>query len=151
MERGLEILRDTGVSAGLSWHYVFVSEVYLDLGDKENARTCIEEALELAKKNNQKSAEGISLALLGKILGKADISRSSKAEEYILQGIKMSDELKLKPWTSRGNLYLGELYADTGQKEKALETLKETEAAFQEMGMDYWLRRTQEVLERVES
>ncbi len=40
--------------------------------------------------------------------------------------------------------------ADIGQKEKALETLKKAEAAFQEIGMDYWLRRTQEVLERVQ-
>jgi len=37
-----------------------------------------------------------------------------------------------------------------GQREKAPEYLKKVEAAFQEIGMDYWLRRTQEVLERVE-
>jgi hypothetical protein len=29
--------------------------------------------------------------------------------------------------------------------------MKKTEAAFQEMGMGYWLLRTQEVLERVEA
>jgi hypothetical protein len=44
---------------------------------------------------------------------------------------------------------LGELYADTGQKEKALEHLKKAEERFQEMGMDYWLAKTQEVLERL--
>ena len=60
------------------------------------------------------------------------------------------DEMKLKPWSARGYLYLGELCADTGQKEKALETLKKAEGMFQEMGMDYYLRRTQEVLERVQ-
>ena len=60
------------------------------------------------------------------------------------------DELKLKPWTTQGYLHLGELYADRGQSEKALETLKKAEDAFQEMGMDCWLRRTQEVLERVQ-
>jgi len=37
-----------------------------------------------------------------------------------------------------GYLFLGELYADRGQGEKA-----------QEMGMDYWLARTQEVLGRL--
>ena len=42
------------------------------------------------------------------------------------------------------------IYADTGRKEKALESLKEAETAFREMGMDYWLRRTQEVLKRLE-
>ena len=35
-----------------------------------------------------------------------------------------------------------------GQREKALENLKKAKGMFQEMGMDYWLRRTQEVLER---
>ena len=35
-------------------------------------------------------------------------------------------------------------------RDKALETLKKAEAAFQEMGMDYWLRRAHEVLEMVE-
>ena len=66
-----------------------------------------------------------------------------------MQGITILEELKLKPWSYRGFLYLGELYADTGQREKALENLKKAEAAFQAMGMDYWLRRTEEVLERV--
>jgi len=37
-----------------------------------------------------------------------------------------------------------------GQKEKVIKTLKEAEAAFQEMEMDYWLRKTQEVLVRVQ-
>ena len=37
-----------------------------------------------------------------------------------------------------------------GQREKALENLKKAKGMFQEMGMDYWLRRTQEVLERVQ-
>ena len=44
---------------------------------------------------------------------------------------------------------LARVYADAGQTEKALETLKEAESAFQEMGMDHWLRRTQALLERI--
>jgi hypothetical protein len=39
------------------------------------------------------------------------------------------------------------MYADTGQKDKALETLRTADKLFQEMGMDYWLAKTQEVLE----
>jgi hypothetical protein len=59
------------------------------------------------------------------------------------------DEMKIKPWVSQGYLYLGELYADTGKREKALENLKKAEAMFQEMGMDYWLARTKKLLEMV--
>ena len=36
-----------------------------------------------------------------------------------------------------------------GHKDEALETLTKAQEMFQEMGMDYWLRRTQEALERL--
>jgi tetratricopeptide (TPR) repeat protein len=85
------------------------------------------------------------------ILGKEDISQSDKAQEYILEGIKILEERKIRPYSSRGYLYLGELYADMGQREKALETLKKAESAFRKMGMDYWLRRTQSALEKLEA
>ncbi len=41
---------------------------------------------------------------------------------------------------------MGELYTDSGQKEKALENLTKAEAEFKDMGMDYWLGKTREVL-----
>jgi hypothetical protein len=38
---------------------------------------------------------------------------------------------------------------DGGEKEKALENLKAAKGMFQEMGMDYRLERTREMLERL--
>jgi len=149
MKKGLEIRRDAGFSR-LSLHYWLLSMFHLDLGDLENAQTYMEEALELSQKKNEKHFEGMSRATLGRILGKADRSQYDEAEEYVLQGINILEELKLKPGYVQGYLFLGELYADTGQREKALENLKKAEGMFQEMGMDYWLRRTQEVLSRLQ-
>ena len=60
------------------------------------------------------------------------------------------DERKVKACSSMRQLFLAELYADTGQREKAFETLNQAEGMMHEMGMDYWQRSTQEVLERVE-
>ena len=60
------------------------------------------------------------------------------------------DELKLRPFAWQSHLYLGELYADNGQTEKAPETPKKAEAEFKDMGIDCWLRKTQEVLAMVE-
>ncbi len=71
------------------------------------------------------------------------------AEEYIMKGIKQLDNLKYKPFVSRSYFYLGELYADMGQKEKALGSLRKAEQLFQEMGMDYYLAKTQEVLRKL--
>ena len=76
-------------------------------------------------------------------------SQLHKTEEYILKGMKILEELETKPAYAGGYLNRGELYADAGQKEKALENLKKAEAMYQEMGMDYWLARTKKLLEMV--
>jgi tetratricopeptide (TPR) repeat protein len=149
IEKGLKIQNDQGISYYRSLQYWLLSEVYFASGDLKNAQSCIEEALKLSQKNKEKHIEGISWELLGRISGKADISHGVKAEGYILKGIKILEELRVKPWASQGYLFLGELYADTGQKEKALEHLKKAEDMFQEMGVDYWLTKTQEVLGRL--
>jgi len=90
--------------------------------------------------------EGASWTWLGRILGKTDPSQSEKAKECTVKGIKILEEMGIKPWYSEGYLCLGELYADIGKREKALENLKKAEGMFQEMGMDYWLARTQEII-----
>jgi len=46
------------------------------------------------------------------------------------------------PSFSRGFFYLGELFANTNRREKAIESLKKAEVEFTDMGMDYWKGRT---------
>ena len=48
-----------------------------------------------------------------------------------------------------GYYYLGELYTHIGKQDKAMENLKKAEEMFRDMGMDYWLTRTQEILDRL--
>jgi tetratricopeptide (TPR) repeat protein len=134
----------------MSLNHYGLGMVCLDCGDLEGARMHIEESLEFCRKGGERAQEGRSTVALGRVIGRADPAQSAEAEERILQGIRMLEEIKLRPWLAESYLFLGELYADTGQMEKALEALKKAEAEFSEMGMDYWLRRTQEVLERVE-
>jgi len=116
--------------------------------DLKNAQNCIEEAVRLSQNDNTRLWEGYSLMWLGRILGKAEAS-TGDGEEYILQGIKICNELQLKPFSAQGYLFLGELYTETGQKEKALENLKKAEGMFQVVGMDYWLTKTQEIQDRL--
>ncbi|MBW1854235.1 MAG: hypothetical protein JRJ00_06085, partial [Deltaproteobacteria bacterium] len=56
---------------------------------------------------------------------------------------------KLKPCSAQGYLFLGELYTETGQKEKSLENLKKAEGMFKEMGMDYWLTKMHVIQDRL--
>jgi tetratricopeptide (TPR) repeat protein len=145
VEKGLKIQRDAGFEYLLSIYPLILSDICFRLGDPKNALNFANEALSLSQKNSDKHLEALSWAFLGYILGRTETAQIHKAEDYILQGMKILHELKFKPWNARGQLILGEVYANAGEKEKALENLKKAEAMFHEMGMDYWLAVTRKV------
>jgi class 3 adenylate cyclase len=144
-EKGIKMQRDAGIEFFLSYQHLALGVTHLQLGDPEKARGSVEEALRLSQKNNEKYWEALSWIFLGRILGRTETPQIRKAEECILQGMRLSDELKTQPTSAQGHLFLGELYAHGGQKEKALENLAKAETMFQEMGMDYWLAVTRKI------
>jgi class 3 adenylate cyclase/tetratricopeptide (TPR) repeat protein len=146
MEKGLKLHLDTGISYNLSLHYWLLSMVSMELNEMEKAQEYAVEALRFAQKNNELYYVGLSMIVLGRIQAQVNISQSERAEESILKGIKILDELKVKIYHSVGDLWLGELYGNTNRREKALEALKTAEGVFLETGMDYWLAKTQVVL-----
>jgi tetratricopeptide (TPR) repeat protein len=124
LEKALKTQMDTGILFGLSWYHWHLSLVHFDLGNLSEAKVHAEQALNLAQTTHNKWLEGVSWTQLGRIIGRTDKSQIDKAEEHILQGMKILNELKTKPLYAEGYMFLGELYADAGQKEKALENLK---------------------------
>ena len=84
---------------------------------------------------------------MGRILVKTDPNQYGRAEESILKGMNILQELRLSPYCSQGYLCLGEFYADTGQKDNAIEILRKAEGMFREMEMYYWLAKTDEILQ----
>ena len=148
MEKGLKIQIDAGVPYDLGVFYAFAGMVDLDCGDLKKAQYRAEEAVKISQKNHQ-HGEGLAWFLLGRTLAKADPPQTDKAEESFLKGIKIYEESKIKTCSVLGYFFLGEMYANTGKKDRALENLKKAERMFQEMGMDYWLAKTQEILGRL--
>jgi tetratricopeptide (TPR) repeat protein len=130
----------------LSAACLFRGRAYLEMESYVAARTSLDEALRLSRANQERWFEGLSLIYLGATMGKLDIINTRKAEEHIQQGIFVHEERKHRPSAAVGYLHLGELYADAGRRQEALETLKKARGMFQEMGMDYWLARTEKAL-----
>jgi class 3 adenylate cyclase/tetratricopeptide (TPR) repeat protein len=144
-EKGLTMQRDAGIEWGLSNTQTYLGDTHFQRGDLENARALVEESLKFSQKNNEKYWEATAWILLGHILGRTEASDIRRAEECILQGMKIADELKAKPAYAQGHLFLGEFHAHAGWKEKALEHLRQAEAMFQDMGMNYWLAEARKV------
>jgi len=142
IKEAIKILEEKGRTWGMWLLYYALGAVYYDSGDLINAHKCALKALELSLTDNLLPGEGKSKILMGRILGKMDPSSKEKAEESILKGMKICEHLKARPHLFQGHLFLGELFTDTGRKEKALENLASAENGFKEMDMDYWLART---------
>ena len=144
-EKGLAVQRDAGAEFLLCMHHLLLGDTHLRRGDLENARISLEDAVRLSQKQNEKYWGALSLLFLGRVMGRTDPPDLRKAEECIVQGMSLAEEMKTRPFSAQGHLFLGELYARVGQKGKALESLTKAETMFQEMGMDYWLAETRKI------
>jgi tetratricopeptide (TPR) repeat protein len=149
LERSLKIYMDSDRQDNLAMIYNYLSLINIDFKQLSDAQAYVEKALELAIANGEKSNEACSRIIFGILIGKKDPILYPKAKDSILLGLETLKKLKLKPAYAKHNLDLGEFYADSGQKKKALNILKRAESMFKEMGMDYYLEKTQLVLNKL--
>jgi len=149
MEKGFHMDCDLGLSFILPWHYSFLSWVHTELGELAKARSCAENAVELAQNQQMRMIEGLAWVSLGRALGRMEKSQFAEAEECIVRGMNMLDECKARLYYDRGCLFLGELYADAGETEKARKYLEKARDMYQEIGVDYYLAKAQSMLERL--
>ena len=148
-QRGYKIHSDIKTPVLISWYFILFGCIYYSTDELENSRKNFEEAIKLSQKNSEKVSEGFAWIYLGRTLGKTRSLQKDNAERCIRRGIEILTNLKYKPLYSQGHLFLGELYFNSSQREKALKYLKRAEVNFKEMEMDYWLDKTQEVLSKV--
>lgn len=145
-KKGLKLKRESGLEFFTSLIHWVLSQIELDIGNNRGAKSHAEMALKLSQMHNERYFEGLALVSLGRIYGNSDPTQFDEATEQILKGIEIFEELKHKPFFSQGYFYLGELCTNTGRKERALENLTKAEGLFQEMGMDFWLAKTKDVM-----
>ena len=151
LEKALEINQAAGLSGTTPCYYSNLGEMYFESGDLDGALNCAEKALDLVQKAPHGFFDGYVRAYSGSVLGRVDRGRFEEAEECVLQGMRILDNVKAKSFYAYGWLYLGELYADAGQKQKALSTLIKARGMFEQMGiMGYWLARTEKALEKLQ-
>ena len=149
IEAGIKALNDLGILYHMSRLYFVLGMVHFASGNLSGARMNMEKAISLSQNCDEKHFEAISKIWLGRILGREKGSEFDKVAKDIYEGIKVLSELRLRPFSAQGYLFLAEHFADRGQRKKAVHNLNRAKKMFQEMGMDYWLTKTQEVSERL--
>ena len=149
LEKAHKLRHESPVEIFSSFLYGLLGQTYMNLGDLKSGRKYLERALGLAERRNELHVQGFSYIGLGQVLAKKSSSQIREAEAYIRRGIALLEKINVRPHYSQGYFYLGKLYADTGQKAKAEENFKIAEEMFQEMGMNYWLAKTKEFLDKL--
>jgi len=152
LQKAVESMESSGFTGSLPMIYSNLGEMYCDAGDMENARYFAEKALQLAHEDAGGFFEGYIRTYSGWVLGRMDGSRFAEAEKCVLQGLKILGETEGRPYCAYGFMYLGELYADAGENEKALASLRRALEMYQEMGIEgYWVARTEKALDGLQA
>jgi class 3 adenylate cyclase/tetratricopeptide (TPR) repeat protein len=146
-KHGLTLQNNSKVEAFLSIPHWVLSEIYLETDYLEKAHSHIQTALRFAKKNNEESFESLSLITQGRVYHKFKIQPPDVSINCILRGIIIAEELKLKSFCGIGYFRIGELYFQQGEHKNALKHLKIAQAMFKEMEINYWLNKTQSLLD----
>ncbi len=149
-QKGLTLHLESGIEMNLTYSYYASGMAYFETGDFEIALNFLEKALTIAQKNNEKENQGRILFEIGSAMNKIDPEVTTEAEEYIFKGIKILEELKLKPFFAQGYFTLGDFYFNNNEIEKAVKNLKIAKSLFQEMEMVFWLDRAQSLLSKIQ-
>jgi class 3 adenylate cyclase/tetratricopeptide (TPR) repeat protein len=148
VEKGLKMQNEMGLPYGADTAHICLSWIHYECSDIKKAREHAQEAVKLSRGLNRYS-EAMAYMQLGRALGR-NAPTQRDAEESIRKGMLIAEEIRMKPQIAVGYFYLGELYAGTGESDKALEFFKKAESMFQEMGIEYWLERTRALYKRVD-
>lgn len=148
-EKGIQMFHERNIELYLSWCKWVMGCIYLDLACLDDAQRYMQDALNSSRKNNEKGVEGLALVGLGRVLGKKDPAAPDQAIEQISAGLDILDHLKMTPWKAQGTLFLGELYQNAGDRDKACEYLEIAKKMFQKMEMAYWTARAEAYLRKV--
>ena len=122
------------------------SMIYSEVGDLEKAHSCAIEAVRLSTERTVGAWEGIAHHACGLVYARMGREKYKEAEECLERALIILNEYGLRPWLTNGILALGEIYARSGQSKKSQDALKKAAELFQEMGMDYWLDKTNALL-----
>jgi tetratricopeptide (TPR) repeat protein len=146
--RGLTLLRNAVANIGTATKDVryslavrLLGEGCALAGDTAEARHCAKEAIAVARTLGLRGNEADSEWLLAHVCDA--IGETQNAQQGFEASLTQASALGMRPLVAHCHLGLGKLYRRTGRREQAREHLATATTMYREMGMTYWLERTE--------
>jgi len=118
-----------------------LSRACLLLGRLDAARSLADRAVEHCQRQPGLAAH--ALHLLGDIGAHPERFDAERAEAHYRRALALAEPRGMRPLIAHCRLGLGILYRRTGERSAAMENLTAATTMYREMGMTYWLERTE--------
>jgi predicted ATPase len=120
---GMSTLRATGATLLMPRHLWHLAMAYVELGQPDDARRCINEAIEKVERSNEKWGEAEVHRIAGEVALKSLAPDMEKAEKYFDYALAVARKQQTKSWELRAAMSMARLWRDQGKVQQARELL----------------------------
>jgi predicted ATPase len=129
--KGVSAFRATGAEIRVPRYLGMLTDVYTQLGQFEDARKALEEALRVAEKNDDRTHEA-ELHRLEGVLHLAESQNTTAAEACFHRAIETARRQQSKGWELRATMSLARLWQQLGRRDEARSALAAVYGAYTE-------------------
>jgi tetratricopeptide (TPR) repeat protein len=119
---GMTSLRSTGALLYEPWHLWYLAMAYAELGQPDDARRCIDEAIDKVERSKEKWCEAEVHRIAGEIALKSP-QHPANAETHFERALAVARQQQAKSWELRAAMSMARLWRDQGKRSEARELL----------------------------
>jgi class 3 adenylate cyclase/predicted ATPase len=120
---GITSLRSTGATLYEPWHLWHLAMAYAELGQPDDARHCIDDAIDKVERSKEKWCEAEVHRIAGEIALKSLAPDTEKAENYFDRALAVARQQQTKSWELRAAMSMARLWRNQGKPQQARELL----------------------------
>ena len=120
---GMTSFRSIGATLHEPWCLYYLAIAYAELGQPDDARRCVDDAIALIEREKRKSSEPELHRIAGEIALKSLPPDSEKAEEHFERALNVARQLQMKSYELRAAMSMARLWRDQGKVQQARELL----------------------------
>jgi len=129
---GITSLRSTGATLYVPMHLQYLAMAYSELGQLDDARRCIDDAIETMERSKEKWCEAEVNRIAGEIALKSLAPDREKAEAYFDRALTVARQQQAKSWELRAAMSMARLWRDQGKRDEARDLLAPVHGWFTE-------------------
>jgi predicted ATPase len=123
MNSGIATVRSTGTTTWMPWQLSFLASAHAQLGQFDDARHCIGEAMTMLETSGERWCEAEVNRIAGEIGLMSGELEAARAEAYFERALAVSRKQQAKSWELRAAMSMARLWRDQGKRKQALELL----------------------------